>query len=114
MRVGFDGDEQLLAPVVAGNVTVIRETAPAEEVVEADPLSGLEVGEAATVVGISRACQGPQRRRLLDLGLVPGTRVVAEMASPSGEPKAYRIRGALIALRSEQAGMVRVERTMEV
>lgn len=113
MRIGFEGDEHLLAPVVAGNVTVVRGTPPAEEVVEGDPMSILKPGEAATVVNISRACHGPQRRRLLDLGLVPGTRVTAEMASPSGEPVAYRIRGALIALRREQAGMVRVEREME-
>jgi DtxR family Mn-dependent transcriptional regulator len=111
MRLGFDGDEHSLAPVVAGNVTVVVESAP-EDLPTGDPLSDLKPGEAARVVQISRACHGPQRRRLLDLGLVPGTRVEAEFASPSGEPVAYRIRGALIALRREQAAMVQVQREM--
>ena len=39
---------------------------------------------------------------MLDLGLVPGTVVVAEMKSPAGDPTAYRVRGAMIALRRSQ------------
>ena len=51
-----------------------------------------------------------QRRRLLDLGVVPGTLVTSELRGPSGDPTAYRIRGALIALRREQADTVYVQR----
>jgi len=40
---------------------------------------------------------------------VPGTRVRAEFKSPAGDPVAYRVRGALIALRSQQADMICVE-----
>jgi Fe2+ transport system protein FeoA len=47
---------------------------------------------------------------MLDLGIVPGTRVAAELRSPSGDPTAYRIRGAVIALRREQAELVHVSR----
>jgi DtxR family Mn-dependent transcriptional regulator len=61
------------------------------------------------VVRLSAACQGLQRRRLLDLGVVPGTRVTAEFASPGGDPIAYRIRGALIALRRVQAELIQVD-----
>jgi len=50
-----------------------------------------------------------QRRRLMDLGVIPGTVVAAEMASPMGDPTAYRIRGALIALRKDQAGLIVIE-----
>ena len=49
------------------------------------------------------------QRRLLDLGVVPGTPITAEFASPGGDPTAYRIRGALIALRRGQAGLIQVE-----
>jgi len=49
-----------------------------------------------------------QRRRLLDLGLVPGTVVEAELASLGRDPTAYRIRGALIALRRAQADQIHV------
>jgi len=45
-------------------------------------------------------------RRLADLGFVPGTRVECELVSPAGDPAAYRIRGALIALRRRDAGRV--------
>ena len=55
------------------------------------------------VSGISVACQGLQRRRLLDLGVVPGTRIQARMRSPLGDPVAYDVRGALVALRRRQA-----------
>lgn len=49
------------------------------------------------------------RRRLLDLGLIPETKVEALRQSPSGDPTAYQIRGAVIALRSEEAFRILVE-----
>ena len=71
-------------------------------------LSSLALNEVAVVSDISPACRGPERRRLLDLGLVPGTTVKAEFASPAGDPVAYRVRGALIALRAQQAEMIHI------
>jgi Fe2+ transport system protein FeoA len=50
---------------------------------------------------------------MLDLGIVPGTLVKAEMNSPSGDPTAYRVRGALIALRDEQAAYINIQRLEE-
>ncbi len=60
-------------------------------------LSSLVVGETATVTN-NCAC-GSIRRRLLDIGLVTGTRVTCLFKSPCGDPMAYRIRGAVIAIR---------------
>jgi DtxR family Mn-dependent transcriptional regulator len=71
-------------------------------------LADLEPGESGQVVGISPILQGPQRRRLLDLGVVPGTEIRAEFASSTGDPVAYLIRGALIALRSDQASLIQL------
>ena len=45
---------------------------------------------------------------MLDLGILPGTVIKAEMISPSGDPTAYRVRGALIGLRKEQAEMIQI------
>jgi len=106
-----DGDEIKLAPVIAGNVTVVA--LPQEENWEEprETLATMRVGEAAVVTGISRACRGLQRRRLMDLGLVPGTVIGAEFASMSGNPTAYNIRGATIALRKDQANLVHIRRT---
>ena len=50
----------------------------------------------------------------MDLGVVPGTVIEAEMRSPSGDPIAYRIRGAIVALRREQAAQIYISRQMEV
>ena len=43
------------------------------------------------------------RRRLQDMGLIPGTCVQCVFKSPYGDPTAYLIRGALVALREEDA-----------
>ncbi|MBE6966297.1 MAG: ferrous iron transport protein A [Ruminococcaceae bacterium] len=48
--------------------------------------------------------------RLRDLGLIKGTRVECVMKSPLGDPTAYLIRGALIALRRDDAKYVLIER----
>ena len=47
-------------------------------------------------------------RKTLCLALTHGARVRCLFAAPGGDPRAYRIRGAVIALRSEDAGLVRL------
>jgi len=64
-------------------------------------LYDLPVGNTAIVDSIQ--ADGMTRRRMMDLGLVPGTRVETLRISPAGDPKAYRIRGAVIAFRKEEA-----------
>ncbi|MBP3283878.1 MAG: ferrous iron transport protein A [Clostridia bacterium] len=46
---------------------------------------------------------GPERRRMLDLGLIKNTPVQPLFQSPFGDPIAYLIRGTVIALRNEDA-----------
>jgi len=69
-------------------------------------LNMLKPGQAATVIALT--CEGPDRRRLMDLGILPGTTIVAELTSPLGDPTAYLVRGALVALRREQARHIRI------
>lgn len=52
---------------------------------------------------------GAERRRMMDLGLLPGAVVRAELTSPLGDPVAYEVRGSLVALRRGQARSVHVE-----
>lgn len=47
-------------------------------------------------------------RRLTDLGLIPGTRITCLYRSPAGDPTAYLIRGAVIALRRRDAAQVQI------
>lgn len=65
------------------------------------PLNDLEIGKRALVSSL--ISEGLERRRMLDLGLIKGTVIEAVQMSPFGDPVAYFIRGALIALRSEDA-----------
>jgi DtxR family Mn-dependent transcriptional regulator len=109
VRVRIRGREHTLRAVDADNVTVERLPEGQIAAGRRRTLDEVERGERVSVLGISPACQGPQRRRLLDLGVVPGTEIVAELAGASGDPVAYRIRGALIALRREQAAWIEVE-----
>jgi DtxR family Mn-dependent transcriptional regulator len=76
-------------------------------------LSSLDEGEEVFVVGLSPLCRGLERNRLLDLGVVPGSAVSIDLVSPSGNPVAYRIRGASIALRKEQAELVLIRNEKE-
>lgn len=109
LRVWADGTEHLIEPLPAQSIGV----APLPEIRQQDLLgeeflAGLRPGEHARVLGLSPACRGPERRRLLDLGFVPGTEVAVDLVSPMGDPTAYRVRGTVVALRREQAGWVRV------
>lgn len=70
-------------------------------------LAELEVGQRTRVVRL--LVEGLTRRRLLDLGLLPGTEVRAVMKSPLGTPTAYEIRGSVLALRSEDASKIVVK-----
>ena len=74
---------------------------------ECKTLAEVKVGQRARVVEL--LVEGLTRRRLLDLGLLPGTDVRAVMRSPLGTPMAYDIRGSMLALRSEDALKIRVK-----
>ncbi len=71
---------------------------------EEKKLSELCKGECARVCGL--LTESTMRRRFLDIGLVVGTVVECVGKSPCGDPAAYRIRGAVIAIRSEDAKTV--------
>ncbi len=59
----------------------------------------LQSGEKCLIDKIT--ITGSMRRRLLDLGLTPDTKVECVGKSPLGDPKAFLIRGAVIALRED-------------
>lgn len=65
------------------------------------PLNQLPLGGIGIVQSLS--AQGVTRRRMMDLGLTPGAQVEAVRVSPAGDPKAYKIRGALLAFRKEES-----------
>lgn len=50
------------------------------------------------------------RRRLFDIGLIPCTTVTCTARSPAGDPAAYLIRGAVVALRRADTAGVGLDR----
>ena len=67
-------------------------------------LDRLRVGQSAFVTRVE--AEPALRRRLLDLGLIPGTRVTCQGRSPAGDPAAYLVRGTVVALRARDAAAV--------
>ncbi|HHV94088.1 MAG TPA: ferrous iron transport protein A [Firmicutes bacterium] len=64
-------------------------------------LADLPVGSIGMIIEVQAA--GNTKRRLLDLGFVPDTVVKVLRRSPTGDPVAYQLRGAVIALRKENS-----------
>ena len=106
-----DGENEFrLAPAVAANVFLQAVEQPAR-LPDAMPLWALKDRQPAEIVELDEACQGFTRRRFLDLGLTPGTQVYPELLNAFGDPRAYRVRGTLIALRKDQASQIWVRPT---
>ena len=106
-----DGENEFrLAPMLAANVHVVAagsEQPAAREGVIA--LTELPSGTVADIVALDPAFRGFARRRLLDLGFTPGARIRSDLATFTGDPRAYRLRGTTIALRREQSDRVLVK-----
>jgi len=105
-----DGEnEYRLAPAVAVNVHV----APLPEGTVVPPgtvsLNELKHDQRAEIVMLDEAVQGFTRRRFLDLGMTPGTEIYPELGNFFGDPRGYRVRGTLIALRKDQAAQIWVK-----
>ncbi len=70
-------------------------------------LNELSVGECGRVVGL--VTEGSMRRRFLDIGIAPGTHVSCVGKSPFGDPRAYLIRGSIVAIRGRDAYGIIIE-----
>ena len=71
-----------------------------------DTLNNLSIGTEAKIQTLD--CTGSLRRRLLDLGLVPNTKIKPIFKSASGDPTAYEIRSSVIALREIDSRNIRI------
>lgn len=69
-------------------------------------LDGLRVGERGVVTSL--LAEGSMRRRMIDLGIVESTEIECVGKSPAGDPSAYLLRGAVIAIRAKDAKNVRI------
>jgi DtxR family Mn-dependent transcriptional regulator len=102
-----DGEaEYRLAPTVAANIEVAPLTESEVAKANAISLAELSDNQYGEIVQLDYAVQGFTRRRFLDLGLTPGTVIYPELGNFFGDPRAYRVRGTLIALRKDQAAQI--------
>ncbi|MBE5709864.1 MAG: ferrous iron transport protein A [Oscillibacter sp.] len=70
-------------------------------------LDKLPQGQEAVITAVGG--EGALRCRLLDMGLIPKTRVRVEKVAPLGDPLELRVRGYSLSLRKEDAGKIEVE-----
>jgi DtxR family Mn-dependent transcriptional regulator len=102
-----DGENEFrLAPAVAANVFLAPAGAPAASGLIR--LADLPDGQAGRVIALDPACQGFSRRRLMDLGFTPGAVIAPALRNFAGDPRGYRVRGTLVALRRDQSRQVLV------
>lgn len=69
--------------------------------------------DSAVIVEFDPAMDRNRRERFEDLGLLRDTRVVRERAAPWGDPIVFRVRGTALALRREEARLLRARRLPE-
>ncbi|HAQ36864.1 MAG TPA: hypothetical protein DCX89_04175 [Saprospirales bacterium] len=104
-----DGEEKILIPAFAGHITVKPQPYTAFNEQKSLTLTDVPLGSKAIVTGISAVCRRQHKRRLMDLGVVPGTEIEVMLESAGKNPRAYRMLNTIIALRNQQASMVLVE-----
>jgi DtxR family transcriptional regulator, Mn-dependent transcriptional regulator len=108
-----DGEHEFrLAPAVAANVFLAP--APHPSASDLITLADLGPGEGGEVVAVDPNCQGFSRRRLMDLGFTPGAHLEPALETFAGDPRAYRVRGTLVALRRDQARQVLVRPSRQI
>lgn len=70
-------------------------------------LNTLPLNTIGTIVEVN--CNNSIKRRLLDLGLIPNTKIVPVFKSIGGDPIAYEVRGTTLAIRNEDANNILVK-----
>ncbi len=71
-------------------------------------LDRLKIGETGIITAVGG--QGALRRRLLDMGLTPRTKVMVRKVAPMGDPIELYLRGYELTIRIDDAKNIEVER----
>ena len=75
-------------------------------------LNELKTGSSGIITAVGG--DGPLRCRLLDMGLIPHTRVTLQKVAPMGDPIEIRVRGYELTLREEEAQKIEVKEAAEI
>lgn len=71
------------------------------------PLSELKQNQMATIVRVKG--KGASRRRMMDMGIVPGSEIRVIRSAPFGDPVEYSVKGYSLSLRKSEASEILVE-----
>ncbi|HTS01862.1 MAG TPA: FeoA family protein [Thermoanaerobaculia bacterium] len=72
-----------------------------------ETLADLLAGESGVLTDMD--LPEPDARRLMELGFLPGSVIVAARSAPGGDPRVYRVEGTEFALRGETAKHIRLD-----
>ncbi len=75
-------------------------------------LDQLTPKKSATITAVGGV--GALRRRLLDMGLTPGTKVTVRKVAPMGDPIELFLRGYVLTIRKEDASNIEIHGVMDV
>ena len=70
-------------------------------------LNDLKIGDSAVITAVGG--EGSLRNRLLDMGLIPHTKVTLQKVAPMGDPMEIHVRGYELTLRREDAKLIGIE-----
>ncbi|WP_416327290.1 FeoA family protein [[Eubacterium] hominis] len=71
-------------------------------------LDKIKPGQGGTIISVGG--EGALRRRLLDMGLTPKTKIFVNKVAPMGDPMELNLRGYVLTLRLQDANKIEVER----
>lgn len=74
-------------------------------------LNELKIGSSAVIRAVGG--EGALRCRLLDMGLIPRTKVTLQKVAPMGDPMEIRVRGYELTLRLEDAEKIEIGEVSE-
>ena len=74
-------------------------------------LDHLKPGQGGTITVVGG--QGALRRRLLDMGLTPKTKVLVRKVAPMGDPIELFLRGYVLTIRAEDAAEIEIEEVVQ-
>ncbi len=74
-------------------------------------INDLSVGESALILSIN--CEGAMKRRLIDMGITPGVKVILYKIAPLGDPLELKLRGYMLSIRRSEAKNIFVKREID-
>ena len=74
-------------------------------------IDDLKIGQSGIITAVGG--EGALRLRFLDMGLIPGTKVLLQKVAPMGDPIQIRVRGYELTIRRADARMIEIEEAAE-